>query len=54
MVLFQRNAITKGYLLAYRSFSTTKSNSFAELIKQLPKPYPKVPHPEHVPSIEHS
>ena len=48
MVLFKSNAITKSYLLANRTFATTKANSFAHLIQTIPKPCPKVPHPEHL------
>ena len=51
MVLFRANAITKSYLLAYRTFSTTNKKQFAELIKTLPKPVPKLPVPEHIPSV---
>jgi hypothetical protein len=48
MVLFVKNAATKAHLLANRAFSTTQSNSFAYLIKNIPKPGPKVPFPHHV------
>jgi hypothetical protein len=48
MVLFAKNALTKAYLLSNRAFSTTQSNQFAYLIRNIPKPAPKVPHPTHV------
>ncbi len=51
MVLFRTSAITRTYLSAYRTFSTTNKKQFAELIKTLPRPHPKVPHPEHVAGI---
>jgi hypothetical protein len=50
MVLFAKNAIARSYLLAYRNFATTKTNLFAELIPKIPKPCPRVPHPEHMSS----
>ena len=51
MVLFSKSAATKAFLLSQRAFSTTKSNAFNYLIKELPMPSKKLPHPEHVKSI---
>ena len=48
MVLFAKSALTKAYLLSQRTFSTTKANNFAYLIKSIPAPFKKLPHPEHV------
>ena len=50
MVLFGKSLSTTRLLNAYRAFSTTNSNSFAYLIKTIPRPSPKVPHPEHAKS----
>jgi hypothetical protein len=48
MVLFSKNAATKAALLAHRAFSTTKSNKFTYLIKNLDIPSKKVPTPDHL------
>ena len=50
MVLFKTNSITRS-LIAYRKFATTNANKFADLIKVLPKPVPRLPHPEHVSGV---
>lgn len=50
MVLFSRNAATKGYLLAHRVASASQQRGFTYLIKDLSLPSKKVPHPEHVKS----
>ncbi len=48
MVLFAKSALTKACLLGQRAFSTTRSNAFTYMIKELPVPSKKVPTPDHV------
>jgi hypothetical protein len=50
MVLFAKNLATKAYLLSHRTFSASKPANFNYLIKSLPNPSKKIPHPEHVKS----
>ena len=50
MVLFAKSALTKACLLSQRAFSTSRSNAFSYMIKEIPIPSKKVPHPEHVKS----
>lgn len=44
MVLFQRSALAKNYLLANRLFSTSNKRSFAELIRTIERPMKKTTH----------